>query len=208
MSETNSPVLQEIITRVAEAIQGFERFEFNRVGSDRVGFSARFDDPRGAVVAPNLSAGCLSIVGLVTLALAPGRAGVLCIEEPENGLTPKATRVFYETIRRLQDTPDASQILMSSHSPFVITDAWNGEDRDFIYQCSPIQGIARISKFADALQGTGSLRTGEKLGLRQADLVMDGYLGQLDPPASAEPEERTIHGHAADVAPHTAQGIP
>ena len=31
-------MLQEIINRVAEAIQGFERFEFNRVGSDRIGF--------------------------------------------------------------------------------------------------------------------------------------------------------------------------
>ena len=204
LSETKSPVLQKIIDRVAEAIQGFKRFEFNRVGSDRIGFSARFDDPRGAVVAPNLSDGCLSMIGLVTLALAPGRAGVLCIEEPENGLTPKATRVFYKTIRELQNAPDSAQVLMSSHSPFVITEGWNGGDRDFIYQCSPSQGIAKILKFSDALQGTGSLRTDEKLGLRQADLVMDGYLGQPDPPAPAAPEKATIHGHAAGVGPHTA----
>ena len=31
LSETKSPMLQEIIDRIAEAIQGFERFEFNRV---------------------------------------------------------------------------------------------------------------------------------------------------------------------------------
>ena len=140
LSETKSPVLQKIIDRVAEAIQGFERFEFNRVGSDRIGFSARFDDPRGAVVAPNLSDGCLSMIGLVTLALAPGRAGVLCIEEPENGLTPKATRVFYQTIHELQNASDSAQVLISSHSPFVITEVWNGGDRDFIYQVQPEPG--------------------------------------------------------------------
>ena len=180
LSETKNPVLQDIIDRIAEAINGFERFEFNHVGSDRIGFSARFNDPRGTVVAPNLSDGCLSLIGLVTLALAPGSVGVFCIEEPENGLTPKATRVFYKTISQLQNATDASQVLMSSHSPFVITEAWNGGDRDFIYQCNPVDGIATISKFSDALQGTGSLRTGEQLGLRQADLVMDGYLGQSE----------------------------
>ena len=178
LSETNSPILQGIIDRIAEAIKGFERFEFNRVGSDRIGFSARFNDPRGTVVAANLSDGCLSLIGLVTLALAPGRAGVLCIEEPENGLTPKATSVFYKTIRQLPNAPDASQVLLSSHSPFVITEAWNGEDRDFIYQCNPVDGIAKIVKFSDALQGTGSLRADETIGLRHAERVMDGYLYQ------------------------------
>ena len=178
LSETKSPMLQKIIDRIAAAIQGFERFEFNRVGSDRIGFSARFNDSRGTVVAPNLSDGCLSMIGLVTLALAPSRAGILCIEEPENGLTPKATRVFYETICQLPNTPDASQVLMSSHSPFVITEVWNSGDRDFIYQCSPTHGIAKIVKFTDALQGTGSLQADGKIGLRQAELVMDGYLYQ------------------------------
>ena len=178
LSETKSPILQEIVDCVADAIQGFERFEFNRVGSDRIGFSARFSDPRGTVVAPNLSDGCLSVIGLVTLALAPGRAGVLCIEEPENGLTPRATRVLYKTIRQLPNATDASQVLMSSHSPFVITEAWNGDDREFIYQCNPADGIAKITKFSDALEGTGSRRADGTIGLRQADRVMDGYLFQ------------------------------
>lgn len=42
LSETESPVLKQIVERVGEAIHGFEGFEFNRVGSDNVGFSARF----------------------------------------------------------------------------------------------------------------------------------------------------------------------
>jgi predicted ATPase len=177
LSETESPILEEIAQRVAEGIQGFEGFGFNRVGSDRVGFSARFSDKRGTVVAPNLSDGCLTMIGLVTLALTPGRPAILCIEEPENGLTPNATRVFYRTIReltRLRATP-STQVLLSSHSPFVIVDAWNGDDRDFIYQCHPSEGMAKITKFTEAVQGGGMLRSGGALGLALAEQVMDGF---------------------------------
>jgi hypothetical protein len=88
LNETENPILDQIIASVAEGIRGFEGFVFNRVGSDRVGFAAKFSDQRGSVVAPNLSDGTLSMIGLVTLAMAPGRPEILCIEEPENGLTP------------------------------------------------------------------------------------------------------------------------
>lgn len=177
LSETESPVLQTIVECVAKAIDGFEGFEFNRVGVEKVGFSVRFADKRGTVVAPNLSDGCLSMIGLASLALIPGRPGVICIEEPENGLTPRGTRVFYETIKALANGPeeDRSQILLSSHSPFIIVDAWNGEERDFIYQCSPVDGSARVSKFSDVVADAGSLRAGGQLGLALAEQVMDGF---------------------------------
>ena len=102
---------------------------------------------------------------------------MICIEEPENGLTPRGTRVFYETIKALANGPeeDRSQILLSSHSPFIIVDAWNGEERDFIYQCSPVDGSARVSKFSDVVADAGSLRAGGQLGLALAEQVMDGF---------------------------------
>jgi predicted ATPase len=177
LSETESPILSQIAERVAEGIHGFEGFGFNRVGSDRVGFSARFSDKRGAVVAPNLSDGCLAMIGLVTLALAPGRPAILCIEEPENGLTPKATRVFYRTIQEIV-APSASQktqVLLSSHSPFVIVDAWNGDERGFIYQCHPANGMAKISKFSEAVSQAGQTRSDGSIGLVLAEQVMDGF---------------------------------
>ena len=177
LSETQPSVLDEIAGRVGEAIQGFKGFEFNRVGSDNVGFSAQFSDRRGVVVAPNLSDGCLSMIGLATLALAPGRPGVLCIEEPENGLTPKATRVWYRTVRELAGAAagQGAQVLLSSHSPFVIVDAWNGEERDFIYQCHPSEGMAKVSKFSEVVTEGGMLRSGGALGLALAEQVMDGF---------------------------------
>ena len=180
LSETQSPILDEIVRRVAEGIHGFDGVAFNRVGSDRVGFSARFSDKRGAVVAPNLSDGCLAMLGLITLALTPGRPSVMCIEEPENGLTPKATRAFYRTVRELADAAEGerSQVLLSSHSPFVIVDAWNGDARDFIYQCHPSEGLAKVSKFTAIVHDAGALRAGGGLGLRLAEEVMDGFRHQ------------------------------
>jgi predicted ATPase len=177
LSETQSPILEEIVRRVAEGIQGCEGFAFNRVGSDRIGLSARFADKRGAVVGPNLSDGCLAMIGLVTLALTPGRPATLCIEEPENGLTPKALRVFYRTICEIANATDGhrTQILLSSHSPFVIVDAWNGDNREFIYQCNPSEGMAKLAKFGDVVSQGGVLRTGQQLGLRLAEQVMDGF---------------------------------
>jgi len=118
------------------------------------------------------------MIGLVTLALTAVKPGVLCIEEPENGLTPKATRVFYRTVHTLakaEPASERSQVLLSSHSPFVIVDAWNGNERDFIYQCHPSEGMAKVSKFSDVVQEGGVLRSDGTLGLALAEQVMDGF---------------------------------
>ena len=43
-----------------------------------------------------------------------------------DGFPPKATRVFYRTVLRLakaEPASERSQVLLSSHSPFVIVDA-------------------------------------------------------------------------------------
>ena len=69
--------------------------------------------------------------------------------------------MFYETIHDLPTSEDRGQVLMSSHSPFVITELWNEGNRDFIYQCNPVDGTARLVKFADALEGTGALRAAQ-----------------------------------------------
>ena len=55
---------------------------------------------------------------------------------PIRAWTPTALKQFYKSIKELASGigGERSQILISSHSPFVICEAWNGEDRDFIHQ--------------------------------------------------------------------------
>jgi len=129
----------------------------------------------------------------MVLIYSPNRPPVMLIEEPENGLTPTALREFYGSIRDLTHRPDPSQrsqVLISSHSPFIICDAWNGEDRDFIHQFRIENGQAVVTKFSQVLKDSGitlgkdgsGKRT--KLGLRAAEILMCGF----DP----EPPEATI----------------
>jgi predicted ATPase len=106
------------------------------------------------------------------------------VEEPENGLTPQAIRSFYKCVRELAHSTDPqnrSQVLISSHSPFVICEAWNGDDRDFIYQVKIENGRAVVRKFSEAIAAQGiqlSKVDGkrEHLSLSNAAEVMSGRL--------------------------------
>jgi len=158
LAETDSEILAQITDKLRTVLDGFDSFDYNVVEPDRVTFSAVFSDPRGTVSAANLSHGTLSLIGLTVLLLSPSRPPVICIEEPENGLTPRSVRSLYETMHSLAfaaNTDERSQVLVSSHSPFVITQAWNGEDRDFIYQMKPQEGSALVRSFAQVIEDQG-----------------------------------------------------
>lgn len=183
LAETANPMIDVVAGKVADAIDGFEGFEFNNVGADRIGFSARFEDSRGIVPAANLSDGTLSLIGLLVLMINPDRPPVLCLEEPENGLTPRATRAVYEAIVAASEPGDPevpSQVLISSHSPFVICAAWNGDEREFIYQVKPESGRSLVRPFVEIIDEQ-AIHLGklagkrEHLSLNVADQVMAGY---------------------------------
>jgi predicted ATPase len=179
LKETKNPALEVIAERVRKVAPEFQRFEFNFLGPDRVAFLMVFDDARGEIPAVRVSSGLLMYLGLMVLTCSPNRPPVLLIEEPENGLTPTAIREFYAAVHELAlrtSVQDRSQVLISSHSPFVICEAWNGEDRDFIHQVKVVDGFSVTRTFAEAIRDAGIvLRTGDQLGLKAAELVMSGY---------------------------------
>jgi predicted ATPase len=181
LAEIDSPLLAEIVKRLQRVVAGFDRFDFNTVGADRIGFSLRFKDDRGVVPATNLSDGTLSLIGVLTLLMSPSRPPILLLEEPENGLTPRSTRAIYEAVVAAagESAEPRTQVLISSHSPFVIEVAWNGDPR-FIYQVKADEGRAVVRPFSEAIKEGGAFLGKVKgqrreLGLRTADEVMDGY---------------------------------
>jgi predicted ATPase len=185
MQEKKDPVLENILKQIREVVPGFSEFDFTFSGSDRVAFSMTFDDNRGTVASVRLSDGLLLFVGLMVLTYSPNRPPVMLIEEPENGLTPTALKYFYKAVRTLafsKDKMNCSQILISSHSPFIICEAWNGEDREFIHQVRIEDGQAVVRKFSDAVAQQkivlGKDDHGKRtvLGLRNAEELMSGYL--------------------------------
>jgi predicted ATPase len=182
LSETHDPAFDAIVGSLQKVLDGFDGFEFNSVATDRIGFSVRYVDERGIIPAANLSDGTLTVIGLHALLLHPERPAVLCMEEPENGLTPNSMRAIYHSIRGLafDESPDRRcQVLISSHSPFIICEAWNGEDRDFIYRFTPTSGRAELKTFANIIEDHKIHLRKEKgkranLGLEIANLVMEG----------------------------------
>jgi predicted ATPase len=185
MQEKKDPAFESILKHIRAVVPGFNGFEFTFSGSDRVAFSMDFGDDRGTVAAVRLSDGLLLFLGLMVLTCSSNRPPVMLIEEPENGLTPTALKRFYQAVRELafaSDPAKRSQVLISSHSPFVICEAWNGEDREFIHQVKIEGGRSVVRKFSDAVKEQGVILAkdgkGERtvLGLRNAEELMSGYL--------------------------------
>ena len=185
LSETNAPEMNDIIQSVRTVDPDFAAFEFSTVGPDRIAFNVVYSDQRQAVPSVRLSSGMLIYIGLLALVSTPSRPPVLMIEEPENGLTPQAIKAFYQAVRNLAFHPDkvlGSQILLSSHSPFVICEAWNGEDRKFIKQVKVTDGKSKIRPFEQVVKDLGlqlqkdcdGVRT--VLSIRNAEQIMAGYL--------------------------------
>ena len=185
LADTKAPELDQIKEELREIDAEFKDFEFNTVGTDRIAFSAIYSDQRKTIPSVRLSAGILMYLGLITLVCSPNRPPVLMIEEPENGLTPPALKSFYKAARSLalgETPPKQSQVLISSHSPYVICEAWNGEDREFIHQVKIVGGKAQIRKFSDIIAAqeihlAQDKETGKRthLGLNVAEQVMSGY---------------------------------
>lgn len=185
LAETESPALEPIRVKIREVEPAFKDFDFNSVGTDRIAFAVQYSDQRGLVPSVNLSSGMLIFIGLIVLVATPNRPPVLMIEEPENGLTPQAIKAFYQSLRMLAfnaNSGQRSQILISSHSPFVICEAWNGEDREFIHQVKVTEGRSGVRKFGvvvDDLQShLGKDASGKRthLSLKNAEEIMSGRL--------------------------------
>jgi predicted ATPase len=185
LSQADDPALEVIRQRVREVDPNFSDFDFNSVGTDRIAFSSVYTDSRSAIPSVRLSAGNLTYIGLITLVSTENRPPVMMIEEPENGLTPQAVKAFYNAVHSLAyhaDENERSQIIISSHSPFVICEAWNGEDRNFIHQVKVENGQALIRRFQEVIDGHGIQLQRDDAGqrsvlsLRNAELVMSGYM--------------------------------
>lgn len=180
LTETADPVLKPLRERIRSVIHGFDDFAFNAVTDNKIGFGATFSDSRGTVLATNLSSGTLSFIGLVTLLLSAERAPVVWLEEPENGLAPQAVEAVVDLAREAASPGAASrsQILMSSHSPFLLEYVWRDRAEN-LFQVKPEEGRALVAR-VDEVVPTGALRMegGRRaaLGLRNAELVMSGAL--------------------------------
>lgn len=78
-----------------------------------------------------LSDGTLRLLGLLALQYDPNQAGVICLEEPENGVHPRRLATVVTLLKSMATNPEAvdfppddlsplRQILMNTHSPHLV----------------------------------------------------------------------------------------
>lgn len=63
-----------------------------------------------------ISDGTLRLLALTILAYLPGMQGVYLIEEPENGIHPRAVETVYQSLSSVYD----AQVLLATHSPVIL----------------------------------------------------------------------------------------
>ena len=76
-------------------------------------------DYSGGLAVPSwmVSDGTLRLLALTILAYLPGLSGIYLIEEPENGIYPRAVDSVFQSLSSVYD----AQILVATHSPLIIS---------------------------------------------------------------------------------------
>jgi predicted ATPase len=74
---------------------------------------------RGGLEVPSWTAsdGTLRLLALTLLAYIPDLEGVYLIEEPENGVHPRAVETMYQSLSNVYD----AQVLLATHSPIILS---------------------------------------------------------------------------------------
>jgi predicted ATPase len=70
-----------------------------------------------------VSDGTLRLMALTILAYVPDLRGVYLIEEPENGIHPRAVETVFQSLSSIYD----AQVLLATHSPVILSLAHPGQ---------------------------------------------------------------------------------
>ena len=72
------------------------------------------------ISASQVSDGMLLVLAYLAIVESPNPPRVLLVEEPENGIHPKRLKEVVSMLRELIDKQDRTQVLMTTHSPYVL----------------------------------------------------------------------------------------
>jgi predicted ATPase len=120
--------LEEIATDMARVVRGFHGIEVEEnTAKEQWEVYLRTRD-EGRVSARVASDGTLRVLALLAALYDPAHRGLICFEEPENGIYPQRLRELVRHLRRLVTDPartvvdgaPLAQLIMSSHSPLML----------------------------------------------------------------------------------------
>ncbi len=147
--------------RLAELVPGVRRIWIDRDEGRRI-LTLKMEDRYGLALPANvLSDGTLRFIALTVLQQDPLETGLICLEEPENGIHPERVGAMLELLGDIAiDTENVvspgnplRQIIINTHSPVVAKLVGEGELL-FASLRSGRLGSRRISKFSLACLGS------------------------------------------------------
>jgi predicted ATPase len=120
--------LAEISNRLAELVDEVRDVRVVKDDARRVLQLVLTDLGGREFAASSLSDGTLRFVALSVLERDPEATGVLCLEEPENGIHPQRMRAMMDLLRDMatdaelpvDETNPLRQVILSTHSPVVV----------------------------------------------------------------------------------------
>lgn len=171
LKEQHPDRLNEILRTLSQRVPRLERVDAEVLPDGRLMLQVKdapFEQP---ILAKYASDGTLKMMAYLTLLYDPDPPELIGIEEPENYLHPRLLHGLAEECRA---ATDATQLMVTSHSPFFVNALrpeevrvlWRGED-----------GYTRARRTADMPAVEANVRHGALLGW----LWMEGYFEVGDP---------------------------
>jgi predicted ATPase len=109
--------LQDWVAHVREALPDIERIETREREEDRHRYLMLYFTTGLAIPSWLVSDGTLRLLALTLLAYIPDLSGIYLIEEPENGIHPRAVETVYQSLSSVY----GAQILLATHSPVILS---------------------------------------------------------------------------------------
>ncbi len=171
LKEQHEDRLELIFSVLRRRIPRLERVEAEPMQDGRLLLQikdAPFDKP---ILSKFASDGTMKMLAYLTVLYDPVPAQFIGIKEPENFLHP---RLLPELAEECRAASEHSQLLITSHSPFLIN-AMKAEEVRILYRDK--QGFTQSVRACDIPGVPEFIRAGAKLG----DLWMEGHFGIGDP---------------------------
>ena len=130
-SNGESPMLDELAARLSELVEHVKTIHVDRDDRRQLLTLEMTDRSGTSLPARSLSDGTLRFLALAVLALDPREEGLICLEEPENGIHPERIPAMLQLLQEIAvdienevgaDNP-LRQVIVNTHSPSVVSQA-------------------------------------------------------------------------------------
>ena len=171
LSEEHTDLLASIFAKLRERVPRIEHVTADQMPDGRLLLQIKDAPFNSPVMARFVSDGTLKMLAYLALLNDPAPPPFIGIEEPENFLHP---RLLYGLAEECREATEATQILVTTHSPFFLDALLPREarvlwrDEDGYTRCDALSENPKVLAFMSA-------------GAQMGDLWMEGQFGVGDP---------------------------